>query len=196
MQTKLKKESPYKTFKEWLLNPYPEATLPDEVLRAINPKSVVKMFGSLGGVTVYLDKYFNTYSVMSCDRLEFYKFLRDMVQEHKIGKYDFSFFLNPTKDKLLQSLHKKFPYLKPYEISILIESYKNDPDVDEAFLENLGLHKAKTVKIKKTKKTRSEEESKNAYIFENTTGYIIKTLQDYKKFFNFDNEKFISENEL
>jgi len=180
-----KKVSPYSEFKEWLLNSYPKAVLSEEVIRAINPKTVLHMFGNLGGITIFLDDYFNNFNVMNCNPIEFYKFLKDIVQKHKIRKYDFSFFYSMKKDKIIIELQKKLPYMKKYEIYDLLEYCKEDSDND-SFLENLGLNKTKKKKIKKSKVSKKivPEEAKT---FEQLSIQNIKTWDDWVNSFNLEN---------
>lgn len=181
---KEKKESPYKIFKEWLLNPYPKAELPEEILKAINPKSVLHMFGSLGSITIFLDEYFNNFEMMCCNPIEFYLFLKELVQKHGIKKYDFSFFSSMKRDKTIRDIHRKLPFLKRYEIYDLIERCKEDEN--NPFLENLGLLKqSKIKKIKnKKKKVKKKELLEEASTFDDAIIDNIKTMDDWKRFFN------------
>jgi hypothetical protein len=181
MQTN--KFSPYNEFKEWLLNSYPKAILSEIVLRAINPKTVLHMFGKLGGITVFLDEQFNRFELMECDPQEFYSFLKELVQKHKIKKYDFSFFSSISKDEAINKLQKKLPHLKKYEIHNLLEYCQNDPNND-SFLENLGL---KTIKTKKLKKKKTEKKaSKKSSSFEDITN-DIRTWNDWNNNFGGEN---------
>lgn len=182
MKEKEKKISPYRLFKDWLLNTYPDAELSEDVLKAINPKSVLHMFGSLGEITIYLDEYFNNFEMMCCDSLEFYKFLRDIVQKHNIGKYDFSFFASAKRDKVIQEIHRKLPLLKRYEIYDLIERCKEDEN--NPFLENLGLLKQSKIKKIKTKPKKKKKSSKEAVTFDDTIASSVITMEDWQELFN------------
>ena len=186
-----KKISPYRVFKDWLLNSYPNAKLSEETLKAINPKSVLHMFGSLGGITIYLDEYFNNFELMKCNPIEFYDFLKQLVQKHHIGKYDFSFFISMKRDKGIKEIQRKLPLLKKYEIYDLIERCKEDEE-NKSFLENLGLlKKSKMKKIPKTKKKSKKNVPKEALTFEDTFIKDVKTMEDLKRLFNLvggDNE--------
>jgi len=173
-------KSPYSEFKDWLLNSYPYAKLSEEVIKAINPKTVLHMFGSLGDITVFLDDYFNNFDLMYCDPLEFYNFLKQLVQKYNVNKYDFSFFYSMKKDDLILKLQKKLPHMKKYEIYDLLEYCKEDSNND-SFLENLGLNKTKVKKVKKTKNKKDNLEiPKEAKTFENLNIQNIKTWEDWK----------------
>lgn len=181
---KKKKDSPYKIFKEWMLNSYPKAELSDEVLKAINPKSILHMFGSMGDITIFLDEYFNNFSLMACNPLEFYNFLRQIVQKHKIGKYNFSFFVSMKMDKTIREIQRKLPMLKQYEIYDLLERCKED-EGNDAFLENLGLRKkSKMKKVKKTKKESKKTTPKEALTFDDMFIKAVKTMDDLERLFN------------
>jgi len=142
------------------------------------------MFGSMGEITIYLDEYFNNFEMMSCNPLEVYNFLRQIVQKHRIGKYDFSFFASMKRDKTIREIHKKLPYLKQYEIYDLLERCKED-DGNEPFLENLGLlKKAKIKKTKKPKKKIKKHIPKEASTFDDMVIKDVKTMEDLKELFN------------
>lgn len=181
---KTNKVSPYKLFKEWLLNPYPKAELSDEVLKSINPKSILHMFGSMGGITIYLDEYFNNFGLMYCNPLEFYNFLKQLVQKYKIGRYDFSFFASMKMDKTIQELHRKFPMLKQYEIYDLLDRCKDDEE-NEAFLESLGLNKKPKI-IKEKKNKPKKKILKEAATFDDIIIKGIKTMKELEKLFNLE----------
>jgi len=180
---KQKNVSPYKIFKEWLLNPYPDAELPDVIIRAINPKTVMYMFGKLGEITIFLDEYFNNYDIMYCNPIELYDFLREIVQKYNIKKYEFSFFMSMKTDKLINRLQRKLPYLKKYEIYDLLERCQQDPDND-SFLENLNMKQSKVKKLRKKSKKEKTEIPKEALTFDNMSSDDIKTWEDWKNCFN------------
>lgn len=175
-------KSPYNEFKDWLLNSYPDAKLSETVIKTINPKTVLHMFGNMGDITIFLDDYFNNFDLMICNPLEFYIFLRQLVQKYNIKKYDFSFFYSMKKDDLILKLQKKFPCMKKYEIYELLECCKEDTDND-SFLENLGLNKTKSKKMKKTNKKDKLEIPTEAKTFDNLTIQNIKTFNDWKDCF-------------
>ena len=61
---KKKSVSPFTLFREWLLNPIPNIKLKPEIIAALNPRSVLSMFGKTGGITIYLNRYFNNFGTM------------------------------------------------------------------------------------------------------------------------------------
>lgn len=180
MINKPKKLSPYAEFKNWLLNSYTNERLPEYIIKIINPRVALSMFGKLNNITIFLNLYFNNYGVMSLQNEEFCYFLKSLVQRFRLNRYDFSFFATMKKNKSLKELQQKLPYLKKYEIDNLLQISKED-DRYNSFLENLGLHKYKKVKIKKSKTTKNSKQ-KNTSL---DVGLInIKTFNDWRKFFN------------
>jgi hypothetical protein len=175
-----KKTSPYNEFKEWLLNPYPNSTLKEDIIRAINPKTVLHMFGCFGEITIFLDEYFNKFELMNCNPIEFYIFLKEVVQNNRIGKYDFSYFYSMKKDKEIIKLQRKLPYMKKYEIYNLLEYCKDDSEND-SFLENLELNKVKKKKV--SKKVKDKDIPLEAETFDDLNLKNIKTFNEWKNCF-------------
>jgi hypothetical protein len=149
------KKSPYNLLKEWFYSP-DSIKLDENIIKALNPISVIQMFGSLNKITIFIDKYFNNYEIVKLDHYEFYKELKNIVNEKKIGRYDYSFYKHIKQDKLLKELHKKFPYLKKYEIDTLFKSIKNE-DMLEQLEYTLGISKKKKDKKKKLTKKELKE---------------------------------------
>lgn len=172
-------QSPYSIFKDWLLGTIDE--LPDHVKKAINPKSVLQMFGSMGDLTIFLNEYFNNYNIMSLDQMELYGFLKEMVKKHKVNKYGFSFFYSTKQEKDIKELRRLLPHLKFFEISELIEKCKENEEDD--FLSSLGLKcepKIKKLPKKKKDKTKIIEETTS---FDEIKIENVYTFDDWSKLF-------------
>lgn len=150
--TKADKFNPYHEFKLWLNNPAPQVPLKEEVIKAINKRAVLGSLGTYGGVTIFLNEWFNTYDMMELDDMEFYRFIKDIIQKFKVNVYkDFSYFKSEKKDKQLAEIHKYFPYLKKEEVSLLLDIIKEDEEYDQ-FMDYIGLKKYKKIKTPKEKK--------------------------------------------
>ena len=147
------KVSPYRQFTDWLLNAMPSAKLSEDVIRAINPRSALCLFGNLGGITIFLNERFNTFNIMKLPPLELYNFLRVIVQIHKIKRNEFSFYASEKSNKSLTEIHTRFPLLKRYEVHNFLQLVEVDPEY-EALMDNLGIKKYKKSKI--TKKEQKE----------------------------------------
>lgn len=158
-----KPQSPYFFIKQWLVNPMPDGDVPKipmEVLKAINQRSILAMFGGLGNITVFLNSTFNNYNVMNIDQMEFYFFLRSIIKRFNINIREFVGFY-AKKDKTIHELHMKFPELKNYEIEALLERIKGDDECN-AFADSLGLTELKKEKLTKQEKTKLVPKSEEA----------------------------------
>jgi len=146
-----KTKSPYNIFRDWLVNPHPEAVLDDWVISALNPRSVLSMFVNCKDITIYLNTQFNNFGVMSLNHLEFYKFIKSIVIKHKFTKWDFSYLKHEKQDKNLTQIHKYFPELKRHEVEEFLEYAKVDEDYDK-LCEMLGINIVKKKKLTKDEK--------------------------------------------
>lgn len=146
---KKKKISPYREFTNWLFNSVPTVELDDWVIKSLNPRSVLCMFGNLNDITIFLNDYFNKFDVMSLDNKEFYNFLKSIVFKYNIKWKDLSFYFHTKMDKSAAELRKQLPHLKNEEIYELLE-YASDDPLFQNFIESIGLTKYKKTKIKKT----------------------------------------------
>lgn len=131
----------------------------EDVLRSINHRSALCMFGNLHDITIYLNEYFNTFDVSKLDKLEFFTFLKSIVKTNRLSAKDFSFYAFGGKEKLRKEIMSKFPYLKPYEINLLVEKIDNieDGEYKEVVMETIdpnGRYKFKKIK-KSTKDVRT-----------------------------------------
>ena len=182
-------KNPYKEFTQWLYNSYPKAELAEWVIKSISPRAILSRYSNQGGITIFLNDLFNKYDLMSLDSLDFYYFIKDIVQKHKINQYDYSFFRSSRRDKTLSEIQKKLPHLKTNEIAKLLELCKNDPE-NESFLENLGLRKQDKVKKikKKTRKTKkSSKKVLSISTFDDEMIRRIKTWEDWRACFSYEN---------
>ena len=176
-------QTPRSRFINWLVNSA-NPQLDNDILSQVDLRSTLAMFGKCEGITIYLDKYFNNFNVVSLDKSEFFNFLRNLVQKNKINPYDFTYFVSEKKDKSLKELHRSFPYLKRYEVHDFLELSSEDPEY-ESLCETLGL-----IKYKKQKNKKQEKVLKNETI-SNIRSIVpleqIKTFNDWKNNFNIRN---------
>jgi len=145
-----KKSSPYREFTRWLFNTVPNVELEDWVVKVLNPRSVLCMFGNLNDITIFLNDYFNSFDVMYLDDREFYNFLKAVVHRYNINWKDLSFYKHAKMDKSVIELQKQLPILKKEEIYQLLEYSKEDPE-HQSFMESLGLNKWSKKKTRKSK---------------------------------------------
>lgn len=147
--------SPWKTFNDWLFDPDFDRELEDDVIKAINPRSIMCMFSGMYEFTIFMNETFNDLStIFKLKPREFYDFVKKMVHRKSIDKYDTTFLKGEKKDKEIRELHKHLPHLKTYEVKLLLEMCKDDEEY-ESFAISLGLQKKDKLK-KLTKKQKKE----------------------------------------
>jgi hypothetical protein len=156
-------KSPYQVFKEWLLDGDAHSDIPEVCLSVLNKRTALCMFGNLGGITIYLNKYFNTYEMMKLSDLDFYKFLKSIVIDKKVNRYEFSFYKHEKEDTSTKKLQEKLPTLKTYEIEFLLDAASNDAEY-EGFKEALGIAEIETIKRKKTSVKKSKKDQPKVQI--------------------------------
>ncbi|MCK5018182.1 MAG: hypothetical protein KAS32_14090 [Candidatus Peribacteraceae bacterium] len=184
--------SPYRLLTDWFLNSHPQAKLEDWVIKAVNPRTALCMFGNIPKLTMFLNQTFNNFDIMYLDRLEFYKFLKSMVQRFKMQRRDFSFYFTERGNKSLKELHPIFPGLKLYEISMFLELAQDDSEY-ESLLDSIGMQKYKKAKKTKAEKkqtqirkeTREKTESRATEISFNVANDTIKSWDDWKLMFDY-----------
>lgn len=182
---KEEKPNPYKEFMIWLYNSYPNAELPEWVIKAITPRAILSRYANLGELTIFLDNVFNSYDLMSLNPLEFYSFLKDFIKRYNINQYNYSFFRSSKRDKTLGELQKKLPHLKTYEISNLLNMCKKDKEYD-SFLESLGIRKQEKIKKNKSNKKNSKKTILNVSTFDDQFIRSMITWEDWKRCFNYE----------
>lgn len=169
IKKKFKKISPYVEFKNWLFNPLPESRLSESTIKEINPRAVLSSLGNLGGVTIYLNKWFNDYNLMMVPSQDFYFFVKELVQKHKVKKTDFTFYASEKTDKSLKEIHTYFPHLKRYEVFEILQVIENN-DEYETLAEKFGLKK-KPKKKKLTKELKKELKQENKIELKDNDSY-------------------------
>lgn len=146
----MKNISPYTQFKNWLFDNNMNSELDDSIIKCLNKLSVLAMFGRMNKITIYLNDNFNTYDIMKYDDKEFYIFLKSLLQNKNISKYDTTFF-DIRKDKFkYKKLRKQYPYLKKYELNLLINVAEKNKD--NQFLDFINDKKYKHKKLTKKEK--------------------------------------------
>jgi hypothetical protein len=73
------KTNPYNDFKTWLFDGNLNSELDYWIISAVQPRFVLSMFGQLDSVTVYINDLLNNYNIHTLDRLELYKFFKEIV---------------------------------------------------------------------------------------------------------------------
>lgn len=146
----------YKLFKQWLFDSNTKSELSDDVIKTLNPNSVLAMFSRLGEITIYLNEKFNNYYLFrdNNDR-SFYRHLKYIVIRNNLNYNDLIFMdiRKPKKSKDVIHLENIFPFLREYEIKFLEKQILEHPD-DNSYLKDIiknKKHKLKKATAKQKK---------------------------------------------
>ena len=131
-----------------------DSELPENIIKQIQPYSVLGMFGNHGEITITLNEMFNNFKLPTIDRYKFFKFIRDVVRKNRIGKWDVTFIKHHKDVAHLKPIRNKFPFLKTYEISQMLGIIEDTDEYDN-LMEALGLKEHKKEKIPKTAKKQT-----------------------------------------
>ncbi|MHA1621046.1 MAG: hypothetical protein ACTSVO_02800 [Candidatus Heimdallarchaeaceae archaeon] len=145
----------WKEFESWLFDGNQESELSEDVIRNINPRSILTSFSNCYELTIFLNECFNNlYSIFQVDPKEFYSFIKELVRKNRLSSYDRCFIREkkPTREKKIQ---RAFPNLKPYEIDLLTRKCEENEE-DRNILDSLGIERQQK-KVKKFTKAEKEE---------------------------------------
>ena len=153
MQDKEKKVSVYTILNKWLYDGSASTKLPDEVE---SDKSISQMYllyyfrASPYGLVI--DKLMNNWGIFSLDRNEVLCFLKQCIS---VTGYKPPFIQKiPTKkNKLFDILKEKYPFLKPGEVSMLIEFVDQSTEKDQIY-EMFGIYSPTKKKLTKAQQTQ------------------------------------------
>jgi hypothetical protein len=131
-------------------------SLDQSIIKALNPVFVLNFFATHYEVTIFLNKFFNNYGLYNLKSEEFYKYLKQLVNDKNISPYSFSFIKYHPQEKKISSMRKFFPYLKREDIILLLDLMEKEDENDkQSFLETVGDLEVKKKKIpKQTRKAR------------------------------------------
>lgn len=178
---------PFRTFSKWLFDgsrnsPIPEpqfdkngkVIVPD-ILKYNSPIThtyLISLFVKNGPLNHYLNDVFNTLDVRYLDRAELMLFIKQCVLDFRVKPRDTTYFPFKKQEKLIKELRKRFPTLKPYDLSFLCKLIDKSDD-KESIYQTLGIEVPKKQKIKLRKnKAKSKKISLEDFLKENFS--IIK----------------------
>ena len=159
----------YESFYRWLFDGSLKSELPNKevFLKYNSPITVNRLISSFmlyGDLNHYLNKYFNNVSLYYLEKEDVFKFVKKCIIDFKVNRNKLSF-INIKKDSnLFQGLRKKFPTLKPCDISLLIDVIEKDHDLKNSVYESLGLLKPEKPKKSKNVTRRVLEKAENVKI--------------------------------
>lgn len=150
--------SPYKLFWNWVFDGKRDSDIPQpEVLlkynSPINETFLLKSFIKIGPLNHYLDNYLNNIGIRYISKEDLFFFVKQAVKDFKVKKRDIHYTAYKPRDILFEKISKKFPTLKPFDISLycdIILKSKKDRDL---VYSTFGIDKPKKKKIGKKKKS-------------------------------------------
>ena len=160
--------SPYQILNRWLYDGNKNSKIPKELedTKAIPQTQLIYHFINTPYI-VYLSKVFNNFGLYQLNKLDVFKLMKETIQ---ISGYRPPFIprKNPEKNKMLKVLKMKFPFMKMYEIDLLITQIDKSEYKDSIY-ESFGFYKPKkqkTTKVEKKKLLESQPDIIEQYSYE------------------------------
>jgi hypothetical protein len=140
--------SAWTDLQNWLTDCNLNSKLNPEVLKVVNIRSTLLMFCYLDELTIYLNKYFNTFESLKLDQEHMLSFLKRICLKRNIKKYQFSFVKQEKKDNIINRVQMYIPYLKKEEVKYFLNQIKNT-EYEDQLLESFGLQQTKKKRLNK-----------------------------------------------
>lgn len=163
---------PFKLFHTWLFDGNPKSKIPSvegglnilSYKSPINHHFMISMFLNQGKLNHFLNEYFNNMGVYYLDKEELMRFLKKCVIDFKIQRKDLPYIPKTKNTKLFESLRKKIPIMKKYDISLLCDIVDKMETKQDIYY-SLGLEKPETIKKQKGMKKRTKKEKETVSEF-------------------------------
>jgi hypothetical protein len=161
---------PYKTFNQWLFDGNPKSEIPKpnteknipDLLKYNSPihhTYLISLFVNHGRINHYLDKYFNNMGLRYLEREELFRFAKKLVQDFKIQRSSLPYIKYAgRKTKLYDSLRRKFPMLKTYDVSFMCDVIDKSPEKEMVYA-SFGIDDPQVSKQKKSKQKNEVEKT-------------------------------------
>jgi len=139
------KPSSYALLNRWLYDGSLKTELPSELIDdKLIPPTYLTYFFMSSKYIIYINEYFNNYSVYNLDKIDMFKFLKQCVL---LSGYKPPYI---EKEKIVKSqiekkLKLKFPYLKINDIQLLVTEIDKSAECDIIY-EQLGFRDVKKLK--------------------------------------------------
>lgn len=161
----------FREFWTWCFNRNMDSPIPDpEVLLKYNSPIhhtfLLKSFITNGKLNAYLNRWTNNIGVRYIDREDMFYFIKQCVIDFRIKRKEVHYSPYNPKDILFDKMQRKFPTLKPYEISLFCEIIEKSKDRDAVY-SAFGIDKPKKERKKIGKKKRKEKISLKEFLKEN-----------------------------
>jgi len=150
-QKEVKEESTYKILSKWFYDKSKFTSVPQDVLDSgeISPNYILYYFQTSPYI-LYLSDIFNNWDIYQMNLSDVLTLMKDIILKTSFRPR----YVSRGKEKILKItnvLNKKFPYLKRYEIGLLVTKIDSLPDKDNIY-ETLGLGDTKKKKTSKENK--------------------------------------------
>ena len=152
---------PFKTFSSWIFDGRKDSDIPTpgrnkvaDITKYNSPIThtfVISLFLRNGNINKYLDKYLNNIGLRYINKQELFHFIKKVVQECHVKKYDLLYYERPEKSQLFDKLREKLSVLKDDDISLLVEQITSSSN-SASIYESLGLQTPKRKKFRKQKR--------------------------------------------
>ena len=164
--------SPYVVFSNWLFDGNPKSRIPSgegipNILNynsPINHHFMISMFLNQGKLNHFLNEYFNNIGLYYIEKEELMKFLKKCVIDFNIQRKNLPYISRTKNTKLFESLRKKIPIMKKYDISLLCDIVDKMETKQDIYY-SLGLEKPETIKKQKGMKKRTKKEKETVSEF-------------------------------
>lgn len=173
MAEKVSLLSPYTAFNNWLFDGDLKSNIPSgkNIPDLLNYKSpinhifMISMFLNQGKLNHFLNEYFNNIGLYYLDREELMKFIKKCVIDFKIQRKNLPFIPRTKNNKLFNTLRKKIPIMKNYDITLLCNLIDKSKQKEDIYY-SLGLDKPETIKKQKglKKQTKNEKETVEEFL--------------------------------
>lgn len=160
---KEKTVSPYTTLNRWLFDGSKDTKIPEEMItdKSIGQMYLLNFFKS-SPYGMVISKLFNNWSLFSLDRIEVLCFLKDCVLRSGY-KPPFVAKVPSRKNKLVNELKYKYPFLKNEEMFMIVDIIDNSEEKDSIY-EMFGLYSPKKKKLTIAQKKQFQESVKKEQV--------------------------------
>jgi len=174
----------FKAFTSWLFDGELNSQLlkKEEILKYNSPithQFIICSFMQVPKFNHYLNEEFNNYDLFKLDKMELLRFMKKAVIKLRLSfnqHYTWRKTKYITTTKLFNKLWEKYPYLKPYEITMLCDMIENMEKEDkEKMYASFGIDKPKEVKLKRRSK-KSKKKNTNKKIEHNIDNNSVDSL--------------------
>lgn len=156
MKNKELKISPYRILSNWLndgsrLTQFPQELVDDKSIG----QNFLLYFFQQSSYGLVISKLFNNFGLYLLDRVEVFKFIKDSVL---LSGYRQKYIERGEKksEKFEKLLKLKFPFLKNYELSLLVEAIDKS-DEKESIYQMFGIYDVKKKKVTKADLKKLED---------------------------------------